>query len=290
MFLQLLLLIFGVFAGSTAVIMIKASALHPVLLSSLRLLVATLALSPFFIRDYRAHSKEYTWSHLRGSLLPGILLALHFMTWITGARMTPAANASIIVNMVPLVMPFLLLALTGERVIGRECVGTVVAFSGILILAISDFDVSPQYFWGDVICFVSMVFFACYLALGRKNRHFPTVWLYLVPLYLIAGLICLIGAFFVATPFQAYPPREIALVLGLGIVPTVLGHSTLNYSMKHLRGQLVSIVNIAQFIFAGTMGYVFYNEVPGWTFLPTSLLFVVGAWLAITAQPGSEEA
>lgn len=285
--LNALLLVLSVLATSTAVIMIKASTVHPVLLASLRLVVATLVLAPVFVRDLRRHRAGLgggdvdTWRDLRASAAPGVVLAVHLISWIVGARMTPAANASLIVNLVPLVMPFFLLWLADEPLTTREVRATAIALGGVVVLTAGDLNLSPDYFTGDVICFVSMLFYALYMALGRRNRTAPTVWLYLVPLYAVAAVVSMAVALFFVNPIQPYSARNVALILGLGIVPTVVGHSLLNYAMKHFRGQLVSIVNMTQFVFAGVMAYLFFGETPSWTFFVASALVAVSAWVAV---------
>lgn len=281
--LNVLILLLSVFAASTAVIMIKLSTVQPVLLASLRLFVAAIALTPLFVHDYRRHRAAYTRAHLRASLLPGLVLATHLISWIVGARMTPTANASLIVNLVPLAMPFFLAWLADEPLTRREYVATAVALCGVVVLTASDLNLSPQYFVGDVICFTSMLFYALYLTLGRKNRDVPTVWLYLVPLYYVAAIFSLGIALFFVNPIQPYSARDVWLILGLGIVPTVIGHSLVNYAMKHFRGQVVSIVNMGQFVFAGTMAYLIFDEVPHWTFFIASALLAVSA--AIVMRP-----
>src|SRR5210317_1848569 len=86
-------LLFGVFACSTAVILIKASTVHPLLLCGYRQVMAALILLPLFVRDLRRHRGTYTWHHLRRVLLPASMLAAHFVSWTVGARLTAAANA-----------------------------------------------------------------------------------------------------------------------------------------------------------------------------------------------------
>jgi drug/metabolite transporter (DMT)-like permease len=44
------------------------------------------------------------------------------------------------------------------------------------------------------MCLVSMLLFALYLALGRRNRDFPSVWLYVIPVYGQAAAVCLLVA------------------------------------------------------------------------------------------------
>lgn len=279
---DLLLLIFGVFCGSTAVIFIRASALPTALLSAGRLLVAAAALTPLFLRDWRRHRGEFPAARLVFSLLPGLILALHFLTWIAGVRLTTAANATLIVNLVPVAMPFLLYFLARERVTRGELAGTAISLGGVILLVAADLRLETAYFLGDLVCLASMLFFAAYLTFGRRNRDYPSVWLYLVPLYYTAGLASLLAAPFFPAPAGAVPvnTREIALVLGLGLVPTVCGHSILNYAMQRLRGQVVGVVNTGQFIFAGILAFVFFRELPHWTFYPAALLLVGGAWVA----------
>ena len=281
MLINVLLLLLSVFAASTAVIMIKASTVHPVLLASFRLFVAAFALLPVFVRDLRRHRDAYTREHLRLSIVPGLVLAVHLITWIVGARMTPTANASLIVNLVPLAMPFFLVWLADEPLTRSEILATFIALSGVVILTASDLSLSTEYFVGDLICFGSMLFYALYMALGRRNRIVPTVWLYLVPLYGVAALVSLVVAIFFVNPIQPYSAEDVALILGLGIVPTVIGHSLLNYAMKHFRGQIVSIVNMGQFVFAGIMGYFLFNETPAWSFYVASALLMASAWIAV---------
>lgn len=282
MLINIILLIVGGLAASTAVIMINMSAMHPALLASYRLLVAAAFLSPVYVRHVRRHREKYEARHLKASLLPGIVLGLHFISWIIGARMTTAANATLIVNMMPVAMPFLLYLMIKERITRQELLGTGLAMVGVLALSIGDFNITPEYFWGDVVCFLSMLCFTYYLALGRKNRTMPSMWLYLVPLYFAAGLFCFLVALALTNPIQAYPAREIGLVLGLGIIPTIVGHSLLNYAMKHIRGQVVSIVNIlVQSLGASVIAYFLFGEVPSLTFAIAGLFMLGGVWVVV---------
>lgn len=282
MFYRILLLILGVWACSTAVIFIKQSHLPPVLLAGLRQLVAAVVLAPLFWREQRRH--RYPLRRLTATILPGIVLGIHFISWIIGARLAAAANASLIVNLVPVSMPFFLFAMFRERPTGGEWCGTAVAMVGMLLLSGADFSLDRHYFRGDLVCFGSMLFFCFYLALGRRNRDVPSLWLYVVPLYAVGGLFCTVMSLFWGNPIQAYPVRELWLLLALGVIPTVIGHSILNVSMHRLPGQLVSIINMGQFIFAGIMAYFLFREVPSRMFYLASIMLVVGSAIALRSH------
>jgi len=287
--LQMALLPLGLLACSTSVIFIKASQLHPVLLSALRLLVAATALLPLFVMDLKRHGSAYGRDDVVRSCLAGLVLALHFVSWIAGARMTPAVNSTLLVNIVPLVTPAMLWFLVRERVSRSEWRGTAVALLGLLLLVGRDYRLQPAHFSGDLVCFGSMLLFALYLVLGRRNRDVATLWLYLVPLYGVAGLLCLAWAVF-AVDLRAEPwsVRELGLAVGLGLIPGVLGHSILNSAMKHLRGQIVSVANLTQVLFAGALAYVLLDEVPVLIFYPAAALIIAGAVIAITGAASAD--
>jgi drug/metabolite transporter (DMT)-like permease len=282
--MELLILVFGVFCCSTAVILIKASGEHAVVLAALRLLFAGVFLTPLAWRDYRRHREHPGVPRWQTTVWPALLLALHFISWIYAARLTTATNATLIVNLVPIVMPFLMHFLIAEQITGRELAGTALALVGLVVLSAADFHVSREHFFGDVLSFFSMLLFAGYLALGRKNRHVVSLWLYVTPLYYLAGLICLAVSLFFVNPIKPYPARELWLIMGLAFIPTVLGHSALNHAMKKFRGQVVSVVNLGQFVFAGIMAYVLFHEVPRPVFYLASAL-LVAAVLVVVRQP-----
>ncbi|NBD37672.1 MAG: EamA family transporter [Verrucomicrobia bacterium] len=288
--MRYLILLFGVYCCSTSVIFIKIGTTDPIVLSAYRLLLGGLFLSPFLL-GARKHLREFSPRILfRRALPPSLFLAVHFITWIMGARMTPSANASLIVNMVPVVMPLLLFFLLKERITPREGYGTLFALAGVILLGLGDFNFSPEYAAGDAVCFVSMLLYAFYLIHGRKNRDLPSIHLYVVPVYLMGGMVCLgiAGLLDLAgrptTWLGSTTETEWLSILGLALIPTVFGHSIINWAIGKIRGQAVVIINLSQFIFAGIMGYLFLREVPHLIFYLASALVVGGAVIVIRAS------
>ncbi len=283
------MLLVGVFCCSTSVLWIKASGLHPAVLSSFRLLGAAFLLSPLYFAQLRKHRAVYCARHLKMTILPAFTLAFHFISWANGAQLASAANASLIGNLNVVVLPFLLFFWGRERVSAREVGGTLVALAGVVWLASSDFRLSPSHLWGDFLCFGSMILFSIYLLQGRLNRDVPTIWLYLVPLYALAGVICLLVASVVADPFSPHPARTWWCIVGLTLGPTIIGHSILNLSMQKLSGQIVGVCNLFQFLFAGALAFVLWHEVPRPAFYGAGVLVVSGAILVIRANISKRE-
>ena len=168
--LRFLLLLSGVFFCSTAVILIRSSSLPPALVGSYRLLFASILLLPIFLKGCHTHREQLRPGLFFRCLMPAVLLAAHFISWAAGARMTYVANASLIINLTPAVMPLLAFCLIKEKVTRREILGTMVALVGVAVLSANAFSINPHYLLGNFVCFASMIIFAAYLAFGRINK------------------------------------------------------------------------------------------------------------------------
>ena len=280
---RIALLALGIFCASTAVILIKSNDDSPFLIAAYRLLIASTILMPFFLKERRDYSGPYGLHQVRIALLPGLALALHFITWNIGVQLTPVSNASLIINMTPVAMPFFLWIFFRERINRKEIIGTVLVLSGLIWLGVTSQKISLASFRGNLICFASMLFLALYMALGRRNNARLPLWLYMVPLYLTAGLICLGSAVFFINPIKAYSLKNVLIFIALGVIPTIGGHGILNYSMKFFRGQVVSIAYLGQIIFATVMAFFIFGEVPIPAFYLTAVLIVGGVIVTLSS-------
>jgi drug/metabolite transporter (DMT)-like permease len=285
MFRRYLQLILGVFACSTSAVFIRASHTQPFVLTGFRLALAVVLLAPIWLSERRRWGPAFDAEHLRRTRLPALVLAAHLLTWTLGARITAVAQSSLIVNLVPVAIPFFLVALTGERINRTEIAGTALVLLALTLLSVRDALASNGNVWGNAVCLVSMLLFAWYLALGRRNRDFPSIWLYVVPVYAQAALICVLVALPWVSRFAFGSPREWALIAALALGPTITGHSLLNASMRNFRGQLVSLFNVSQFVFAAAMAYLCFGEVPPAVFYGASALAVAGVAIVVFAGP-----
>jgi drug/metabolite transporter (DMT)-like permease len=277
-----LVLTLGILACSTAVIFIKASHTPPVWLAAERLLLAAAVIAPFAWRDARSAGG---WSavSLRAALWPACFLALHFAAWVVAARLIPAANSTLLANFTPVVMPLVALVVLRERVTGLELLATAVGVGGVAALALGDLDASASYLMGDGLCFVAMLALAVYLALARRLRR-GSLWLYMAPLFAIAGLLCACAALILEGPPPIPAPAEALLVLGLALIPTVVGHSMMNRAMGELRPQVVSLAGLGNVPSASLMAWILWREVPSPLFWVTLAAYL--AALTLLALPG----
>jgi drug/metabolite transporter (DMT)-like permease len=277
-------LILGIVACSSSVVFIKSTAMDPAYLASLRLWMASLFLLPWFLRDWRRFPEVRLGKILRDSLPAGLLLAVHFVSWNEGVRRTLAAHGTLIVNMVPVVLPLMLWLTHRERVNRWEVLSTLVAVMGLVWLAVDDYQFSTDYLVGDLICFGSMVAFAGYLAFGRKNRDAGSIFLYVVPLYVVAAAACMMVALLQPSRLLENGPHDYLMAFLLALIPGTVGHTLINYAMRHLRGQVVGVLNVSQFLFAGVFAYFLFDEVPKAVFYAVSVCVVAACVVAVLSH------
>jgi len=257
------LLIFGQLVTGTSAVLLKLNTIHPFLLAGYRLVIASIVLLPLFLRDLKRSGQPFTFSRISQSIVPGILLAIHWMTWTIAARRTLAANMGLLVNLLPLIMPFVIYATTREVIRRHEVLGSIIALIGIAFLGITGATVGSDTWVGDLIGLGSAVFYAVYLALARRSRAEGSIWIYVVPLYLTAGVVALAAGLLVASPLrQSYDAVGVLSLAGLIVGPTIIGHSVANHSMRVLSPQLVALSQFFQIVSAGVLGYFLLAEVP----------------------------
>ncbi len=284
---QYALLVFGVIACSTSALFLKKCESAPIVVAGARLLIAAVALSPLMWMNVRRSKDPQVLSPRRlAKAIPGaVVLSIHFILWAMGAKMTVAANATLVVNLNPIFLPFLMYFVNHERINRGEIVGTIIAMTGVIALMGQGYHAKDGSFQGDVICFIAMILFCFYLAFGRSAGKGQNLWVYLVPLYGMSGIICLIAAVIFRAPMPVWSLQEQLMWLGLGLVPTVIGHSIFNHAVKHLRGQTISIINLSQFVYSGVLAYFIFNEVPTYKLFVVAAVIAAGAVIVIRSSP-----
>ncbi len=282
-------LILGIVACSSSVIFIKSTTMDPAYLAAMRLSMSSAMLMPLFLRDWK-RSTHLKWGKMFLISLPaGFFLAAHFISWNEGVRRTLAVHGTLIVNMVPIALPFLLWLTHREKVNRVEIVATIVSLIGLTFLGVSDYHFSKEYVVGDLVCFGSMLLFAMYLSFGRKNRSSESIFLYIVPVYLIAAVFCLIVSLLRFEVIIESTAKDYFFAFLLALIPGTIGHTLINYSMRHLRGQVVGVMNVGQFLTAGVFAYIIFGETPKTPFYIVSIFIVASCVVAILSHRGEKK-
>jgi drug/metabolite transporter (DMT)-like permease len=141
---------------------------------------------------------------------------------------------------------------------------------------------------GDLLALLGAIFVAGYMLIGRSLRRTLPLLTYVFPVYLAAavtlGLVCLVTG----TPLGPFRPEIWLLLLLLAVVPQVIGHSLLNWSLKHLKTYVVAMAVLGEPIGASLLTLLLFREIPGSMVVIGGGVILGGVFLAIHGERGQK--
>ena len=189
----------------------------------------------------------------------GFFLGLHFALFFVGVRNTSVASATLLANTGP-VFTALLSWLTGQRVSKPVVLGLLISVLGIVIVQWSEFGLENNSVWGNIFSLLSGLCIAVTYMFASQIRKTTENVLYGRSVFLVAAIT--IGAIAVLSSVSVFnfSKDDIIWFLFLGMVPSILGHNMLNYSIKFLSPTAVASIPLGEPVLASALGYLFFLE------------------------------
>jgi drug/metabolite transporter (DMT)-like permease len=213
--------------------------------------------------------------------IAGVLLALHFGTWIASLRHTTVAASTVLVSTQPLFSVLLSALVLGERPPPRTWGAILLALGGVVAIAGGDLAAGGARFLGDALALLGAVFAAGYLVAARWARAAAPlpVWLLLVNgcAALAAGAAVLAGG----GGFAPAAPADWAWLALMAAVPHVLGHGALNWAVRRLRAYIANLAVLGEPVLASLYALWIFGETPPASVGAGALLVAAGVTLAL---------
>lgn len=286
-------LVVGLTAFGFAPILVRlAPDTSPLVLVVYRTVFAALMLMPFWLwkRSRQARSgknKERLWIALSGACL-----GIHFTCWIASLYYTSVASASVLVTIHPIIM-ILVERFWLKRYFSKlTWAGVLLAFSGSLILGISDSQIDQPFadpLFGNALAFTAAIVFVVYLLIGQKIRK-KRAWIdYVFPIYFFAAVTCVGIALMFDKNLLDISVIGVWAGAGLAFGPQVLGHGAMNYAVKYVSPTLLSTLILVEPLLASTLAFFLFTELPPITSIAAMLVILLGVGLSWRrkASPGA---
>jgi drug/metabolite transporter (DMT)-like permease len=221
----------------------------------------------------------------------GVLLGLHFGTWLPSLAFTSIAASTTIVTTVPVWVVLLVWATRGERPSALTGAGIAVAIGGGVLVALGDvdgLDAGSNPLLGNLLALAAAVTYSAHLLLGQAvQQRGLGIWRW-------TSIVAAVGAVAVAplvvatTPGEGpFPLRFWAAVVALCVVSQIVGHSSLTWSTRWISPTLVSVAILLEPVLASAGAAALYDEVPGPLVLLGALILVVGVAVTTLAEQSS---
>ena len=194
-------------------------------------------------------------------LLSGVLLGIHFGSWIASLSFTSTAASVALVCTNPM-FAAAFGTLLGDRVRGRELVGIAIAAGGCAVLAGGDWQAGGDALLGDGLALIGAASAAGYLVVGRRLRSSLPLLPYLGVVNAIAAIGLAIAAVAMGADMTALPGHSYAACAGAAIVASFVGHSLLNAAVRTTPTHLVALAVLGEPIGSSLITWVAFGEQP----------------------------
>jgi drug/metabolite transporter (DMT)-like permease len=181
---------------------------------------------------------------------------------------------------VGLASPFLL----RERVPAAVWAGIAISMAGAGLMAAEDIGEGLGTIVGDLYALLGAVFGAAYWMTGRAARRQMSWAGYTGGAYTAAAVLLIAAALIVREPFTGYSVKTFVMLGLLALVPQLIGHSAINWSLGYVPAALVAIAILGEPVGATVLAVLFLGETPSGLEIAGGLLVLAGVYAAL--RPG----
>jgi drug/metabolite transporter (DMT)-like permease len=268
---------------------VRLSHAHPLAIAAWRLGFSLLVIGgALLLTGEWRQLRRVTRRELTIAVGAGALLALHFWSWNASIALTTVAASVVLVNTQPVVVALLSALWLREAPTRRQWLGIAIAMLGALVVAVPDIAAAPadsvahpRALLGDLLALGGALTAAVYFTSGRRLRSTLDLWPYVALVYGSCFLTLLVLAALAGAPLVPQPPRELAIFAGLALGPMLLGHTGLNWALKHSPAYVVNLTLLGEPVGATLIAAVLpgIREVPGPLTLVGGLIVLAGILL-----------
>ncbi len=290
-------LTFAILAVSTASIFIRFAQeqVPSLVIATYRLFLASLCLTPFALGGSRKEIASIKGNRIGLAALSGLLLALHFATWITSLEYTTVASSVVLVTTTPLWVALFSPIFLKEKLTRPVIIGLLIALMGSAVITMSDSCIigangiicpsmaqvlSGRAFIGDLLALCGALCAAGYMMIGRKLRPSLSIVPYTFVVYGISALVLIVLTLSTGRSLIGYPPINYVWFLALALIPQLIGHSIYNWSLKYISAAFVSITLLGEPVGSTILAYILLHETPGLVKLAGGVLILGGIYTA----------
>jgi drug/metabolite transporter (DMT)-like permease len=269
-----LVLAVGVFFVSWAAILIRLAQSEPTTIAFFRMFLSTVIMAtviPFYRKPWFSNRRDFSLS-----IVSGILLGMHFYTWVAGLKITSISSSVVLVTTQPIFVAILGYLVLREKIGLNGIIAVALGLAGSFLVARGDFSLGPSHMKGDILSLLGAVFAGSYLFLGRFIRPRVDLVPYVITVYGTSALTILVLGLLTRTISLPANETDYVLYFLLALGPTILGHNLYNYALRHLPAFPVGISILGEPVLATIWAILIFGEHP----LPSTL---VGGLIIILA-------
>lgn len=249
--------------------------------------LGAVATAPFAARRAPAELRSLDRGGRRDLVLAGVMLAVHFGTWITALKFTTVAAATAMVSM-QLVFIVLIDRLHGSRIPGSVIVGAALALGGVFVITGVDFSVSNRALTGDLLGLVGGLAAAIYLDAGSRVRRQMSASAYSATCYGICAVLLAVVSLIAGIELTGFALSTWIAIIAVTITAQLLGHSVFNHLLSVMSPSTISLLLLLEVPGAALLAGVFLGQTPAAGVYAGLVLILAGLGVVVLRRPVAE--
>jgi len=190
----------------------------------------------------------------------GLFFAGDLGIWHWSINFTSVANATLLVNFMPIFVTIGAWLLLDQRVSRTFLLGLVAAMAGATLIIGSSFNLNLESMRGDLLALLAALFYASYiLTVTRLRREFSTttilIWAGVVACAVLLPLSLISGERFL--PLDA---RGWLVLIALALISHIGGQGLIAYALAHLPAAFSSVSLLLQPVLATVFAWLLLGE------------------------------
>jgi len=277
---QYSVLAIGVVSVSFAAIFIRLAEAPPLVIAAYRMCLAALVIVPLAWLRSGDELRRLSRRTIFMALLSGLFLALHFGLWIASLSYTSVATSVILVTANPIFVGIASYFLFQEKLSKQAVLGVMISITGSVVIGYNNWSLGPSPLLGSILALLGALAVAGYLLIGRRLRRGIGLLTYASLTYSSAAVFLLISALAFGYSLAGYSTTTNVMFVLLAVVPQLIGHSSLNWSLRFVPATLVTIAVLGEPIIAITLAFLILNEIPALIEIGGGVLILAGIFIA----------
>lgn len=219
----------------------------------------------------------------RLAALAGVLLAVHFVTWFSGLRLTSVTAATALVCSTPIWT-------VGYDLLRRVPVprsllfGVLLAMLGVLAITGVDAARSGDALLGDVLSLVGAMAAAGYVVLGDRVMRTTSTAVYTLFAYGVCAAVLLPICLLTGTQLAGFAQRTWIELAVVTIGAQLLGHTLINVALPSVGVTPISLAILLEVPGASLVAWAWLGQVPPLSLLPGTLLMLAGLVIVVRSR------
>jgi drug/metabolite transporter (DMT)-like permease len=198
---------------------------------------------------------------MRRTALPGVLFAFSFLSGFASLRMTSIANATLITTLQPVLVLFVAPKMFGEKIRFKQLGLSGVSMVGVLTVVLAAASTSGAHISGDLLAVLNVVIWTGYFVLAKKRRvDGMHSWSFLAAIFIWSSLVILPYGLIVSNDLGKVTQFDWVMLVGMSVIPGIVGHGLMTWSQSHLDVTLASILGLLSPVVSTGLAWIIFSQ------------------------------